>query len=76
MQCSKGCPSKLYDDTELIKKMLKSKDNLRVDSNLVPIFPVCGEKMKINIRKDAFFVEDDNWNKLINNYEKFIQIRC
>lgn len=29
-------------------------------------------KMEINIRKDAFFVEDDNWNKLSNNYEKFI----
>jgi len=72
MQCSKGCHSK----TELIKEMLKSKDNLRVDNNLVPICPVCGEKMKINIRKNAFFVEDDNWNKLSNNYEKFIQIRC
>ena len=28
--------------------------------------------MEINIRKDAFFIEDDNWNKLNNNYEKFI----
>ena len=72
MQCSKGCHNKLYDDTELVKKMLKSKDNLRVDSNLIPYCPVCGEKMEINIRKDAFFVEDDNWNKLSNNYEEFI----
>ena len=52
--------------------MLKSKDNLRVDSNLIPYCPVCGEKMEINIRKDAFFVEDANWNKLSNNYEAFI----
>ena len=56
MQCSVGCYNKLYDNTELVKEMLKSKDNLRIDSNLVPKCPVCGRKMEINIRKDAFFV--------------------
>ncbi|MDE5539469.1 MAG: Sir2 silent information regulator family NAD-dependent deacetylase, partial [Bacilli bacterium] len=68
-----GCHNKLYDNTDLVKKMLKGKDKLRVDSNLIPICPVCGEKMEINIRKDAFFVEDDNWNTLNNNYEKFVK---
>ena len=72
MQCSVGCHNKLYDNTKLVKEMLKSKDNLRVDSNLVPKCPVCGRKMEINIRKDAFFVEDDNWEKLNNSYEQFI----
>lgn len=72
MQCSKGCHNKLCDDTELVKKMMKSKDNLRVDSNIITYCPVCGEKMEINIRKNDFFVEDDNWNKLSNNYEKFV----
>lgn len=73
MQCSKGCHDKIYDDTELVKKMLNSKDCLKVDSNLVPKCPVCGENMEINIRKDAFFVEDDNWNRLSRKYEKFIK---
>lgn len=73
MQCSVGCHNKLYDNTELVKKMLKSKDNLKVDSELVPICPVCKEKMEINIRKDAFFVEDDNWHKLNKLYENFIK---
>lgn len=72
MQCSVGCHNKLYDNTKLVKKMLKCKDNLSVDSKLVPICPVCKEKMEINIRKDVFFVEDDNWHKLNNLYEKFI----
>lgn len=72
MQCSVGCHNKLYDNTELVKEMLKSKDNLKINSNLVPKCPVCGRKMEINIRKDAFFVEDDNWNKLSRAYEKFI----
>lgn len=72
MQCSVGCHKKLYDDTEIVKKMLKSKDNLKVDKTLVPICPVCGRKMDINIRKNSFFVEDDNWVKHNKAYEKFI----
>lgn len=72
MQCSVSCHNKLYDDTKLVKEMLKSKDNLRIDSELVPKCPVCGSNMEINIRKDAFFVEDDNWEKLSCEYEKFI----
>lgn len=28
--------------------------------------------MEINIRKDSFFVEDENWHKQNNSYEKFI----
>lgn len=72
MQCSVGCHNKLYDNTKLVSEMLKSEDNLKIDSKLVPKCPVCGRKMKINIRKDAFFMEDDNWHKLNNAYEKFV----
>lgn len=72
MQCSVGCHNKLYDNTKLVSDMLKSKDNLKIDSHLVPKCPVCGRKMEINIRKDAFFVEDDNWHKLNSAYEEFI----
>lgn len=72
MQCSVGCHNKLYDDITLVKKMLESGDNLRVDSNLVPMCPICQKKMEINIRKDSFFVEDDHWHKLNRFYEKFI----
>lgn len=72
MQCSVGCHNKLYDDTKIVKQMLKCKDNLKIDSDLVPKCPICSGKMEINIRKDAFFVEDDNWHKLNKNYEKFI----
>lgn len=72
MQCSVGCHNRVYDDTKLVKEMLKSVDNLKIDSNLVPKCPVCSRNMEINIRKDAFFVEDDNWHKLNNTYNEFI----
>lgn len=72
MQCKVACHNKLYDDTKLVKEMLKSKNELKIDSKLVPKCPVCGNDMEINIRKDSFFVEDDNWHKLNCAYEKFI----
>ncbi len=72
MQCSIPCHNKLYDDTKLVKQMLLSKDNLKVDAKLVPYCPICHEKMEINIRKDDSFVEDSNWHQLHNAYENFI----
>ena len=30
--------------------------------------------MEVNLRKDAFFVEDEHWHKLQNNYEKFTNL--
>ena len=52
--------------------MLKEDKNCKIPSSLVPYCPRCGEKMEVNLRKDAFFVEDDNWHKLNDNYNKFI----
>ena len=70
IQCSKSCHNKLYDDKEMIDKMLESIDeNLRVPTELVPICPVCGENMEPNLRKDSYFVEDDLWNKQSSKYK-------
>lgn len=72
MQCSKACHDKLYDDEELILEMIeKTDEDLKVPSELVPICPVCGEEMDLNLRKDSFFVEDDEWDKQKNNYLNF-----
>ena len=71
IQCSRACHNKLYDDTEIIKEMLKKNKNIKIPSELVPKCPVCGETMEVNLRKDNFFVEDDYWEEHSNNYEKF-----
>lgn len=73
IQCSVGCHNKLYDDLDMIKEMIKKDNNCRIPTELVPICPVCHEKMEVNLRKDAFFVEDDHWHQLNNNYENFIE---
>lgn len=73
IQCSEACHNKLYDDVELVDKMIEQTDNeLKIPSELVPICPICGERMEVNLRKDAYFVQDDNWYKQNKAYEHFI----
>ena len=74
IQCSKACHNKLYDDEELILEMMeKTDENLKIPSELVPKCPVCGEEMDLNLRKDSFFVEDDEWHEQNQNYIDFRQ---
>ena len=72
IQCAKACHNKLYNDLPLIKKMLDSDKNCQIPSNLIPKCPICKGKMDVNLRKNSFFVEDNNWYKLNNTYTKFI----
>lgn len=73
IQCAVGCHNKLYNDLDMIDNMIKEDVDCKVPKNLVPICPVCNGKMELNLRKDAFFVEDDNWHKLNDIYENFIE---
>ena len=72
MQCSKACHNKLYDDLKLVSEMSKEDNDCKIPSRLVPHCPRCGEAMDVNLRKDKYFVEDDTWHKLSNNYNSFI----
>lgn len=73
LQCSEACHNKLYDDTELVNRMIEKTDcNLKIPTNLVPICPVCKERMEVNLRKDAYFVQDENWYKQSKAYEDFV----
>lgn len=73
LQCSEACHNKLYDNVELVEKMIEQTDsNLKIPSELVPTCPICGEKMEVNLRKDAYFVQDDNWYRQSKAYDNFI----
>lgn len=73
MQCSIGCHDTLYDDLELVTKILKERNRLKIPSELVPHCPVCGREMEVNLRKDAFFVEDNRWHDLHRSYAQFLK---
>jgi len=73
IQCAKGCHNKLYDNESLVANMISSTKDCKIPSSLVPKCPVCGGEMDINVRKDRYFVQDENWDIAYNNYEKFIK---
>ena len=74
IQCKEACHDKLYDDKDMVDKMLENIDeDLKVPSELVPKCPRCGEDMEPNLRKDGYFVQDDLWYKQNQRYEEFIQ---
>ena len=54
------------------KKCLNKLKIVKYQQELVPKCPVCGENMDVNLRKDAYFVQDDNWYKQDKRYEEFI----
>ena len=73
IQCAKGCHDKLYDDETMVRQMAKQQKNCRIPSSLVPRCPVCGGEMEVNVRKDAFFVQDAAWYAAADRYERFVQ---
>lgn len=73
IQCAEACHNKLYDDVKLVDKMIEqTNSDLEIPTDLVPVCPICGERMEVNLRKDAYFVQDDNWYKQNKAYERFI----
>lgn len=72
IQCSHACHNKIYDAKDLVKEMISKTKDCKIPTELVPICPVCGEKMEVNLRKDAYFVQDDNWYKQDKKYGEFL----
>ena len=73
IQCSKACHNKLYDATDLVKEMIDKTKNCKIPTELVPVCPVCGERMEVNVRIDANFVQDDNWYLQDKKYGVFLE---
>lgn len=73
IQCKRACHDSLYDDSDMVKEMLKeTTEELKIPSNLIPSCPVCGGPMDVNLRKDDNFVQDEYWYKQHQAYVNFI----
>ncbi len=72
LQCAKPCHQKTYDNEEIIKRMIAKQEDMRVPTELVPRCPVCGGKMKVNLRADETFVEDEGWHAASQRYTDFL----
>lgn len=90
-QCSKSCHKNTYDNEEVIKKMLLSQGfrfeedgtlvvpeetlKMEIPSELIPVCPVCGEPMVMNLRADDSFVENEGWHEAAERYQNFLRTR-
>lgn len=72
IQCSCACHDKIYNATDMVKEMVENIKDCKIPSELVPKCPVCGENMEVNLRKDAYFVQNDNWYRQDEKYGKFL----
>ncbi|MGN1102265.1 MAG: SIR2 family NAD-dependent protein deacylase [Huintestinicola sp.] len=72
-QCSEPCCNKTYDNEEIIRKMYGSQKNMRIPSELIPLCPVCGRSMAMNLRCDNSFVQDEGWYNAAERYDEFIR---
>ncbi|MGG7618110.1 Sir2 silent information regulator family NAD-dependent deacetylase [Bacillus coreaensis] len=73
LQCAKGCHDKLYYNESLVREMIEETHDCKIPTRLVPICPVCGGKMDVNLRKDQYFVQDEKWYELDMAYKSFLQ---
>lgn len=73
IQCSHACHNKIYDATEMVKEMIDKIQDCKIPTKLIPFCPVCGGKMEVNLRKDIYFVQDDNWYEQNTKYEEFLE---
>ena len=48
---------------------------MTVPSDLLPVCPICGKPMTMNLRSDDRFVEDEGWHEAAERYEAFLNTR-
>lgn len=46
---------------------------MEIPSELVPLCPVCGKPISMNLRCDGTFVEDDGWHEAAKRYQDFLE---
>jgi len=72
LQCKKPCHKKNYDNEEIIEKMFKEQNNMKVPKELIPSCPKCRGPMIPNLRGGDYFVEDEGWHEACKRYEDFL----
>ena len=72
MQCAVGCHPQLYSDKSTVETILNHSHDLTVDTEYVPVCPVCGGNMDVHVRKNQYFVQDEAWHAAAERYEEFM----
>ena len=71
-QCSEPCHQKTYDNETQIRAMYDVQKNMRLPADLIPYCPVCQKPMRMNLRSDDTFVQDEGWYEAAERYNAFL----
>lgn len=72
-QCATPCHQQTYDNAEAVAAMLHQQRDLRIPTELLPRCPKCGGPMRMNLRCDDTFVQDEGWHMAAGRYQDFIR---
>lgn len=72
-QCSVPCHDQTYDNEEEIRKMYRAQKDRKIPTELIPHCPICGKPMKMNLRADDTFIQDQGWYEALERYERFVR---
>lgn len=72
-QCALPCCQKTYDNEESIRHMVEEQKDMRIPPGRIPVCPVCGRPMSMNLRVDDTFVEDEGWHLASRRYAEFLR---
>ena len=76
LQCAEGCHDKLYYNENLVREMVRQTKDCRIPTELVPHCPVCGGKTDVHVRKDRYFVQDNQWYASYERYQDYMEKAC
>ncbi len=71
-QCSEPCHQKTYDNETLIRAMYNAQKDMKIPADLIPYCPVCKKPMRMNLRSDDTFVQDEGWYEAAERYHAFL----
>lgn len=74
-QCSEPCCTETFDNEEIILRMYREQENMRIPSEHIPKCPKCGKPMTVNLRADDTFVQDEGWYAAAERYENFLRTK-
>ena len=72
-QCRKACHNKTYDNEKAVRQMAAAQRDMKIPTDLLPVCPVCGAPMTMNLRCDTSFVQDEGWYAAAQRYAEFIR---
>ena len=61
-----------FDNEEAVHRMVAEQRDMKIPSELIPLCPVCGAPMTMNLRCDDTFVQDEGWYAAAQRYEDFL----